>query len=153
MTTGVWVLGDQLWLGQAALQSCESQLQTPVILIESLSHVRERPYHRQKLVLVWSAMRHFAEELRSAGYAVSYQTADDFESPLKHWIKEHQITELRVMTPNDRPFTQLIRNLELPCKITLVSNNHFLWSLEEFQNWAKRRKRLLMEDFYRLSKY
>ena len=148
MTIGVWILGDQLWIEQAALQS--SQDKVPVIMIESLHHVQERPYHRQKLVLVWSAMRHFAEELQEFGYSVTYKLAEDFETSLQEWIKENQITELRVMTPNDRPFTQMIQNFaSLDCKITLVPNNHFLWSVEEFTTWAKRRKRLIMEDFYR----
>ncbi len=53
------------------------------------------------------------------------------------------------MMPNDIPFVQLIQNLKLPCQITLVPNHHFLWNAEEFKNWGKRRKRLLMEDFYR----
>ena len=53
------------------------------------------------------------------------------------------------MMPNDRPFSQMIQNLELSCQITLIPNNQFLWSTEEFNNWASSRKRLLMEDFYR----
>ncbi|GAA6620015.1 hypothetical protein NUACC26_058310 [Scytonema sp. NUACC26] len=65
MTIGVWILGDQLWSEQAALQSCHKTDNVHVIMIESLHHVQARPYHKQKLVLVWSAMRHFAEELRS----------------------------------------------------------------------------------------
>ena len=66
MTIGVWVLGDQLWAGQSGLESCLQQhQQTPVIFIESLAHAGQLPYHLQKLVLVWSAMRHFATELRS----------------------------------------------------------------------------------------
>lgn len=53
MVTGIWVLGDQLWTGQAALSSCEkAKKQTPVILIESPNYARARPYHRQKLVLI-----------------------------------------------------------------------------------------------------
>jgi deoxyribodipyrimidine photolyase-related protein len=149
MTIGVWVLGDQLWVKQAALQSCLHQENVPVILIESLRHVQVRPYHRQKLVLLWSAMRHFAQELRQLKYSVTYKIAEDFETPLQEWIKENQITQLRVMTPNDLPFTQIIQSLELLCTITLIPNNHFLWSTEEFNNWASGRKRLLMEDFYR----
>ncbi|MEO1590200.1 MAG: cryptochrome/photolyase family protein, partial [Cyanobacteria bacterium J06632_22] len=62
MTVGIWVLGDQLWQGQSALASCQDT-PVPVIVIESLQHVQQRPYHQQKLVLVWSAMRHFAQEL------------------------------------------------------------------------------------------
>ena len=58
------------------------------------------------------------------------------------------------MEPTDKPFLQIIQNLELqdlnlPCKVTIVPNNHFLWNKAEFQNWATGRKRLLMEDFYR----
>jgi deoxyribodipyrimidine photolyase-related protein len=150
MTIGVWVLGDQLWADQAALQSCfEQQQTTPVIFIESLHHVQERPYHLQKLVLVWSAMRHFAEELRQAGWPVTYEQADDFLTPLNAWITTHQITELRVMIPNDRPFARLIASLQIPCPVTLVPNNHFIWSAADFRAWAGNRKRLVMEDFYR----
>ncbi len=149
MTIGIWILGDQLWSGQAALQRCQPA-ESPVILIESLAHVRLRPYHRQKLVLVWSAMRHFAAELRMAGWDVTYvAAASDFASALEEWIQIRKITELQVMQPADRPFTQVIQSLQLPCPITLIPNNHFLWSDSEFQQWASKRKRLLLEDFYR----
>ncbi|MCC5600561.1 cryptochrome/photolyase family protein [Nostoc favosum] len=53
MTIGVWVLGDQLWAGQSALESCQQQhQQTPVIFIESLAHAGQLPYHLQKLVFL-----------------------------------------------------------------------------------------------------
>ncbi|MGJ3246268.1 MAG: cryptochrome/photolyase family protein [Elainellaceae cyanobacterium] len=153
MTIGVWVLGDQLWQKQAALQSCDNQkTETPVILIESAQHVRARPYHRQKLVLVWSAMRHFADELRRDEWSVTYEIAEDFETPLKQWVQQHQITELRVMAPSDRPFARLIHTLDLSCDITLVPNNHFVWTDKSFSNWADGRKSLLMETFYRESR-
>ncbi|MEM9907866.1 MAG: cryptochrome/photolyase family protein, partial [Cyanobacteria bacterium P01_D01_bin.44] len=74
MTIGVWILGDQLWQGQAALASCDPK-NTAVILIESRRHVQARPYHKQKLVLVWSAMRHFADDLKAAGWSVTYKQA------------------------------------------------------------------------------
>ena len=150
MTTGVWVLGDQLWTEQSALHSCRQQQQeTPVLFIESLHHAQELPYHLQKLVLVWSAMRHFAEELRSCGWSVSYVQAEDFQTPLSNWIEKYRITELRVMTPLDRPFTKLLHSLDLPCTITFTPNNRFIWQDQEFVDWARTRKRLLMEDFYR----
>lgn len=147
MTVGVWILGDQLWAEQAALKSCEPPVS--VLLIESAQHVQERPYHRQKLVLVWSAMRHFAEELRQSGWPVTYEVASDFVTPLKNWIQAQQITELRVMAPNDRTFTAFLQSLNLPCALTLIPNNHFLWSTADFQKWAEGRKTLLMETFYR----
>jgi len=149
MTTGIWILGDQLYLTQAALQSCQDSSKVAIIFIESYSHIKKRRYHKQKLVLVWSAMRHFAEELRQLGYSVTYKIAEDFQTPLQEWVNVNQITELRVMSPNDKPFLKTIEDLTLACDITLLPNNQFLWSREEFDQWVKNRKRLLMEDFYR----
>ena len=150
MKQGIWVLGDQLSLQQAALQEMSDRpSQTPIVLIESREWATQRPYHQQKLVLVWSAMRHFADELRQAGWPVTYQIAENFETPLQKWIAAEGITELLVMQPSDRPFRQLIQALDLPCDITILPNNQFLWQDGEFKQWAKGRKNLLMEYFYR----
>ena len=150
MTIGIWILGDRLCKKQATLQDHrENKQQTPVILIESSNYVKQRPYHRQKLVLIWSAMRHFAEELKTDNWQVTYAIAPDFLTPLQAWIKHNQITELQITSPGDRPFAKLIDSFNLDCKVTFLLDNHFLWSKEEFQTWAKSRKRLLMEDFYR----
>lgn len=150
MTIGIWVLGDQLWQQQSVLASClEDKQQISVILIESSQYAQQRTYHGQKLVLVWSAMRHFAEELRAEDWQVTYRITKDFVTPLQDWIQEQNITQLRIMTPSDRPFEEFIKNLDLDCHVELLPNNHFLWSKTEFQAWAKPRKRLLLEDFYR----
>ena len=150
MVVGVWILGDRLNKLQASLQSCQSQeTAIPVILIESSNHVKQRPYHQQKLVLVWSAMRHFAEELKEDNCQVTYAIAENFEQPLQQWVREHNITELKITEPCDRPFLKKIHSLNLDCQISLLPDNHFLWSRQEFENWAESRKRLLMEDFYR----
>ncbi|MGK7930544.1 MAG: cryptochrome/photolyase family protein [Microcystaceae cyanobacterium] len=147
---GIWILGDQLNINQSALYSCQSQkADTPVILIESEDYVQQRPYHQQKLVLIWSAMRHFAEELKQDGLQVSYKVSEDFLNPLKDWVAENHITELRIMMPSDRSFYKFIQSLELSCKINWIPNNHFIWSTEEFQAWSEGRKRLILEDFYR----
>jgi deoxyribodipyrimidine photolyase-related protein len=151
MTIGIWVLGDQLFANQAALQSrADDRAATPVILIESVQFSAAIPYHLQKVVLIWSAMRHFAAELQQAGWSVTYaKTAEDFQQPLLDWIRANQITELRLMQPHDRPFQRLIQSLNLPCTVTFLPQNHFIWSDAEFGDWAKSRKRWLMEDFYR----
>ncbi len=151
MTIGIWILGDQLSQNQAALQSCRDRIaHTPVLFIESLEHIQARPYHQQKLILVWSAMRHFAQTLQAEGWPVTYcEQAADFVTPLHQWLRTQGITELRVMAPSDRPFATFLHSLDLPCQLTLCPNNLFLWATTDFQTWAKNRKRLLMEDFYR----
>ncbi|NJL45507.1 MAG: cryptochrome/photolyase family protein, partial [Leptolyngbyaceae cyanobacterium SM2_3_12] len=150
MTTGVWVLGHQLWLGQAALASCQENFATtPVLFLESQQFAEERPYHQQKLVLVWSAMRHFAAELQEAGWPVTYAMVKTTEDALLDWIQQNDLDELRVMDPVDRPFLKWLRALDLPCQLTVVENNHFLWSQGDFKAWADKRQGLLMESFYR----
>ena len=65
MTTGIWILGDQLNKNNFALLSClDIKKDTPIILVESFNLGSLNTYHCQKLVLIWSAMRHFAEELK-----------------------------------------------------------------------------------------
>ncbi|MEO1464739.1 MAG: cryptochrome/photolyase family protein [Cyanobacteria bacterium J06633_1] len=147
---GIWILGDRLTKEQLSLQNNQGDKENiPVIMIESINYVRQRNYHRQKLVLVWSAMRHFARELEEDGWQVTYKTAEDFALPLCQWIAEHEITELQITTPCDRPFLTQIKNLNLDCEVTFVPDNHFLWSGDQFVTWTKSRKRMLMEDFYR----
>ena len=147
---GIWILGDRLTTKQLSLQNNQDDKeQTPVIFIESSNYVKQRPYHRQKLVLIWSAMRHFAEELKADGWQVSYEIAAEFVTPLQNWIEQYQITQLQITTPCDRPFRKLIQNMNLNCEIVFLPDNHFLWSADEFTAWAKSRNRLLMEDFYR----
>ncbi len=153
MTIGIWILGDRLTKKQLSLKNNQDKKQqTPVIFIESSKYVRQRPYHQQKLVLVWSAMRHFAQELKADNWQVTYENAVDFITPLSKWIEQNKITELQITSPSDRPFAKLIENLDLNCKVTFLADNHFLWDREEFVAWAKPRKRLLMEDFYRASR-
>lgn len=148
-SVGIWVLGNQLWVQQAALASVDPQDHPPVILIESASYARQRRFHRQKLILVWSAMRHFALNLRDRGFQVTYEVASDFATPLHRWIEEENISQLSILEPSDRPMRRYIDSLDLPCAIEWMGNNLFLWSPGEFKTWADGRKRLLMEDFYR----
>ncbi len=153
MTIGIWILGDRLTHKQLSLSNNrDNKPQTPVILIESSNYVKQRLYHQQKLILVWSAMRHFAEELKADNWQVTYEITADFVTPLKAWIEQHQITELQLTTPCDRPFEKLIASLDLNCQITFLPDNHFLWERKEFIEWASDRQRLLMEDFYRASR-
>ena len=154
MGIGIWVLGDQLSKDNAALLPFHEQdKRPPVILIEALDHVHKRPYHRQKLILIWSAMRHFHQMLRGDDWPCTYyKTAPNFTEPLLEWIKSKGVTELRIMEPSDRVFAQAIQDLQLPCEVILIPNNQFLWTKEEFLNWAKTRKRLILEHFYRASR-
>ncbi|MEY4745920.1 MAG: hypothetical protein RLZZ442_512, partial [Cyanobacteriota bacterium] len=108
-----------------------------------------RHYHRQKLVLVWSAMRHFAAELRQRGWTVDLLEAPTFAEALKDWLAEHEISELHLMEPAERPFREAIERLPLPTPLVWHLSNAFLWSRDDFGAWAAPYKQLRMELFYR----
>ena len=162
MSTGVWILGDQLHQQQAALTAVEAlygpseaRRRCRVLLIESSGVLGWRPYHRQKLVLVWSAMRHFAAELAQAGWSVDHLQAQGFSEALAHWSSAHAITDLHLMEPAERPFRDAITKLwqqrsgqPLP-RLVWHHSNAFLWSRADFAAWAKPYKQLRLETFYR----
>lgn len=156
MTTGIWILGDQLSPAHPALAGLEQALgpeqarrQCRILLIESNSVLAWRRYHRQKLVLVWSAMRHFAAELRSGGWSVDQIEAGSFSDALVGWIRDHNISHLEVMEPAERPFRLAIERISLPVPLQWHRSNAFLWSREAFASWARPYRQLRMELFYR----
>jgi deoxyribodipyrimidine photolyase-related protein len=153
---GIWILGDQLSPDHPALQALERELgragaraQCRVLLIESSSVLAWRHYHRQKLVLVWSAMRHFAAELSADGWTVDHLESGSFAEALTGWIAQHGISALAVMEPAERPFRQAIERLQLAIPLHWHSSNAFLWSRQDFAAWARPYKQLRLELFYR----
>ena len=48
-----------------------------VLIVESKARGEVVRYHQQKLVLVYSGMRHFARDLRAAGWRVDYHRLED----------------------------------------------------------------------------
>ncbi|NJK72585.1 MAG: hypothetical protein HC926_04675 [Synechococcaceae cyanobacterium SM2_3_60] len=146
MRLGLWLLGDQL--NQAAVEALP-QRPDVIILIESLAWVQQRRYHAQKLVLVWSAMRHFAANLEAAGDRVVYCEAADFSTALQMVCQTEQLGELWLWQPADYPFRQQVSALALPCPLKILPNPLFIWSDTAISTWFAGRKRWLLEDFYR----
>jgi len=110
MSVGILILQDQLSLSQSALSDlqvrmgpAEAQSHCRVLLIESSGSLERMPLHRQRLVLLWSALRHFVAELRGAGWQVDHREAESFGGALRDWCADYVITELHAMEPADRP--------------------------------------------------
>jgi deoxyribodipyrimidine photolyase-related protein len=157
MSIGIWVLGDQLSPAQTAL-AAHHPAAARVVLIESTAVLRRRRFHRQKLVFEWSALRHFAAELRASGWRVDLLEAGSFGGALAAWSRAHAITELHVMEPADRPFRAAIEKALVasperfagsPPRLVWHPSNAFLWTREAFAAWAAPRRQIRMEPFYR----
>jgi deoxyribodipyrimidine photolyase-related protein len=149
MRAGVWIIGDQCDRQASSLASAPRD--APVVFVESSKFCRRRPYHWQKLVLIFSVMRHFAAELEDAGRLVHYfKLADDFASALKQFVVRENLDVVYVMEPNDHDRAAAMPAIarKIGCQIQVTPNTQFLASHDDFGQWASGEKSLVMESFY-----
>jgi deoxyribodipyrimidine photolyase-related protein len=125
-----------------------------VLLIESVQKGSALPWHRRKLVLVLSALRHFAAELIERGYRVDHRIAPSYRDGIVASAREHGST--RVVSTQGREW-DIAEELaeargqlaELGCELELHPDRGFFSTREDFAAWATGRKELRMEWFYR----
>ncbi|WP_027611784.1 cryptochrome/photolyase family protein [Pseudomonas sp. URIL14HWK12:I6] len=146
------VLGDQLSFDLASLQTLDSERDT-VLLVEVMEEASHVPHHPQKIALIFSAMRHFAQALRDQGVRVEYVTLDDphnsgsVPGELRRGQQRLQVEEVHVTECGDWRLEQSIRDCGLP--LHWHADTRFLCSRAEFAAWAAGKKQLRMEFFYR----
>jgi deoxyribodipyrimidine photolyase-related protein len=128
----VWLLGDQLHPEHHVLDGADR-----VLLIEAADFADRRPYHPQKLGLVFAAMRHARDALREAGYDVDYRRADSFGDALDDHFEASPGDELRLMRPPSDGGAARLRELveSRGGSLTLVDDDRFLCSPESFDEW------------------
>lgn len=149
--TTVWILGDQLTPDAASLRD-RDPTETVVFMVESLTRARRLPYHKQKISFLWSAMRHFAEELRTLGYTVDYHRAQTSYRPaLQRHMKRYRPTRVRIMEPSEHGRGAALASLvdAAGASADRVANDLFLADSEAFEKWTRGKKRLPLETFYR----
>ncbi len=149
----IWILGDQLSLENAALVAAAPET-ARVLMVESKARGSVHRYHQIKLVFVYSAMRHFAAELRARGWSVDYYQLDEdltFESAARVHLKKHRPEKFLLAEPNSFSETDALLKLgrKLRAPIEFLPTNQFLLPRAEFIDWAKDAPHLLMENHYR----
>lgn len=157
MKQSLWICGTQLSHNSAGLNSiC---INTPVLMVESLERSQWYNYSKNKLVLIFSAMRHFRDELIGKGYAVDYYEIPEDKNPahkdfidaFQLHLKKYQTDEILFMKDADAGMNKYAVSVfeKLKVKYKLLENNLFLTDLNEFRKWADSQKKLLMENHYR----
>lgn len=136
-----WVLGDQLSHDNPALEGADR-----ILLIESESKLRSAPWHRQKLHLVLSAMRHFAQELRERGLEVDHRREPTYAEGLRKHRNRFRPGEVALLEPTSRAGRKRLATQD---GVRMLEGGLFLTDARDFADWAEGRKRLVMEDFYR----
>jgi deoxyribodipyrimidine photolyase-related protein len=153
----VWILGDQLLADHPALRAAEAQTSRSavrVVLVESAARLSKLSYQRKKLVLLLSAMRHYAEELQGQGYQVDYVRAPSALEGLKQHVAAHGVTTLVTMAATEyagRRFQQESLGAALGIPVTVVPNGQMLVEAHDPVATPGKRapKRVVMETFYR----
>ena len=152
VTRLILILGDQLSPDIAALKAADPKTDV-VVMAEVRAEGTYVPHHPQKIALILSAMRHFAEDLRKAGWTVAYSKLDDPDNShsipgeLLRRAAEHKASTVIATRPGEWRLITALDDLPLP--VTQLPDDRFLCSDTEFAAWAEGRKQLRMEWFYR----
>ena len=152
----VLVLGDQLTEDATAFAGFDRQ-RDAVLMLEVAAEATNVPQHKKRLMLFFSAMRHFRTRLESKGYRVHYVELDDPASrgslaeETDRWVREVRPEKLIVTKPGDFRVERaiIVAAESLACPLEIRDDRHFICDLEEFRAHAAGRKTLLLETFYR----
>lgn len=150
------VLANHLGPGQPLL-AARTPGNAEVFMAETVQAARRVRYHQQKLVLVWSAMRHYARELRADGWTVHYTGLDDddhpgrFSAALARCLDAGDYERIVTLEPADFATRDLLCRVARAQGIELViaEDARHLSTHGEFSRWRGGRQQPRMEHFYR----
>ena len=156
MTALRLILADQLSASIATLEDVDAQHDV-VMLCEVMEEATYVKHHKKKIAFLFSAMRHFAQEMEKRGLHVRYVKLDDlantgsFDGEVARAIAEHKADRLIVTEPGEyrvlEKFNAWQSHFGIPVEIR--HDLRFLSTIHDFGNWAADKKQLRMEFFYR----
>ena len=156
-TTLVFILGDQLSPNISSLKGMRKDA-TVVLMVEVHDEATYVRHHKKKIAFLFSAMRHFAHELVRDGWNVDYIKLDDnynagsLTGELARAVERHKdVSEVRITEPGE---WRVLKSLEacsdqFEMPVTILPDTRFLADHADFASFAKGRKQLRMEYFYR----
>lgn len=123
-------------------------------VMEEATYVK---HHTKKIAFLFSAMRHFAQHLQQEGYRVHYTRLEDaanthcLTSEVKRVAAQYSLQHVVCTEPGELRVLEIMRSWQekvgIHCEVR--PDTRFLCSREEFSAWAKGKKQLRMEFFYR----
>jgi len=116
-----------------------------VLFVESERMLRAHRWHRQRVWFLVSAARHFAEDLRNAGYVVMYERAASTVDGISAARDRYTGATVWSAEPSSFRMTADLHG----AGVQFIPNDFFLTGRSEFAAWAGSQKSLVMENFYR----
>lgn len=150
------ILGDQLSHSVSSLANADRDQDT-ILIAEVMAEASYVPHHKKKIAFLFSAMRHFAEELRGRGWIVRYVRLDDpantasFAGEVSRAVADLTPDRLVVTEPGEYRVLEMMRDWQetLGIPVEICQDSRFLCSTERFARWADGKRSLRMEYFYR----
>jgi deoxyribodipyrimidine photolyase-related protein len=143
----LFVAYDQL-TDQVGPLSRENPKTLGIVLVENPWKPSRRPYHKQKLALILTNLRHFALEQADRGVAVRHVVADGpYTSALEPLIPE--LGPLRVMVPAERELRADLESLSKQGSLQFIPHEGWLSTAEQFRQSDSEAPPWKMGIFYR----
>ena len=153
----ILILGDQLSPTLSSLKDADPQTDR-ILMAEVREEATYVKHHKKKIAFLFSAMRHFADELTQQGWRVDYRLYTDpknsgsLAGEVEAAVQAYTPRKIIVTEPGEwRLKTSMLgwkNTLNIPVEIR--HDTRFLCSHNRFQNWAAGRKQLRMEYFLSL---
>ncbi|MFD2173239.1 cryptochrome/photolyase family protein [Rhodobacter lacus] len=149
-------MGDQLSRGLSALEGIDPARDT-VLMLEVMEEGCYVPHHKQKIALILSAMRHFAEALRAEGLRVDYVRLDDpantqsFTQEIARAVARHRPRGLVLTGPGEWRVWERVRRwqADLGVPVEIRRDARFFCTVKDFKALTAAGKTGRMETFYR----
>ena len=150
------ILGDQLSQSLPSLQDCD-KTNDWLLMAEVREEATYVKHHKKKIAYIFSAMRHFAVELRAEGYKLHYTHYEDESNTGSLFGEVQQLCEgqtferIVVTQCGEYRLHQEMQSWHqrLGIPVVILDDTRFLSSINDFKRWAQGRKQLRMEYFYR----
>ena len=150
------VLGDQLSDGLSALRGLDAS--TDVVLMAEVSdEATYVKHHKQKIALVFAAMRKFAARLEARGVTVRYVRIDQagntgaIAGELERAVSSQMFSGVVMTECGEWRLAEALSAFANSTSIPVETrqDDRFICSLDRFNRWAVDKKTLTMEFFYR----
>lgn len=147
----VWITGDQCSMNNTALAAASKNNST-VLMIESIARGNKLKYHKKKLVLIYSVMRHFADELRRDGWTVDYYAeAPDFQAALAEHLSKNPAKRFLLMEQSEYGVTDKLVSMLQKREVKIFPHCNFISAADDYEKLHRTPdSRVTMESFYRM---
>ena len=140
----ILVFGDQLNKAFEPLNSARPGVDE-VAVIFSDHKISSRPWHRQRLHLIVTAMHRFASELKESGFTVKEIGSASMREGIDELRRDRPSRPIRAMAPSTFAARALLDELGL----TVTADQRFLTDPKDAEKLFLSRARWRMDDFYR----